>query len=253
MMAAAVLTACSWLQTSEQSDDLVLEQPRSLRQQDPHMRRFYELEQEIARLRASNQQLQQQVTAGTAQVAPLVRAAPSSRPAPLVSTEATTYPLVDDVLARIRLQADSAIAAIDRALGALGSSEEAQLAAEPATLPVRVPVLAASDASDSPAQRDNPPPVETVAPPPPRRQYNYSVVYVYAEPQPWHAMWEKLDTANEQDKWRGKSADQTRYFIYVGAYLHQPQAETRQQQLLTLVGERPDVRERAPDSALAAN
>ena len=85
-----------------------------------------------------------------------------------------------------------------------------------------------------------------------KHRYNYSVVYVYPEPQPWDEMWVRLEEANEPDKWRGSNAARTRYFIYVGAYFSEQDAEQRREALFSLVGERPDMRAREQNVALAA-
>ncbi|OUR86635.1 hypothetical protein A9Q81_28340, partial [Gammaproteobacteria bacterium 42_54_T18] len=47
-------------------------------------------------------------------------------------------------------------------------------------------------------------------------QFNYSVVYSYPEVTPWNSMWNVLDVADINDKWRGVNKRKPAYFIYVG-------------------------------------
>ena len=77
------------------------------------------------------------------------------------------------------------------------------------------------------------------------QQFKYSVIYRYTIEEPWTQMWKKLEDANEQDKWRGVSKGKSSYFIYVGVYLREDEALNRQQYLLGLTGEKPDLRKRA--------
>ena len=87
-----------------------------------------------------------------------------------------------------------------------------------------------------------------------QQRYNYSLVYTYAQPQPWNAMWERLEALEETDKWRGSNPAKPSYFIYVGAYLRQQDARKRHDQLAALVGEGPELRPNpAQASALASN
>lgn len=75
-------------------------------------------------------------------------------------------------------------------------------------------------------------------------RYNYSVVYVYPEIQPWFDMWDILNNAGITDKWRGKNDAKQTYFIYVGAYYTSTPAKKRQDSLLAITGEKPEVRVR---------
>ncbi|PCJ34470.1 MAG: hypothetical protein COA99_14600 [Moraxellaceae bacterium] len=80
--------------------------------------------------------------------------------------------------------------------------------------------------------------------------FNYSVVYTYPESTPWSDMWQILDDANEVDKWRGNNPVKSTYFIYVGAYFSEIDAVNRQENLLAVTGEQPDLRAREIDSAI---
>ncbi len=84
-------------------------------------------------------------------------------------------------------------------------------------------------------------------------QFNYSVVYSYPEVTPWNSMWNVLEDADINDKWRGVNKRKPAYFIYVGAYFSERDAENRQQNLLTVTGEEPFLRKRAINRAIAAN
>lgn len=214
---------------------------RTVADQDPYWRRFYELEQEIAKLKASNARLQQQVEP----VDPVFTAAASQ---PEVSVQDNS--VVEDVLSRVRHQADRAIAAIDRAMtaladtGTLPKSELNPVASAQVNIPDIQGNLIRNDEGEVVRQ--------TTYSEARKARYNYSVVYVYPEPQLWNDMWDKLEAAQERDKWRGVNPDRSRYFIYVGAYYNQLDAEQRQEALFSLVGERPDMRERVQNHALAA-
>jgi len=84
-------------------------------------------------------------------------------------------------------------------------------------------------------------------------RFNYSVVYSYPEVIPWNSMWNVLEDADINDKWRGVNKRKPAYFIYVGAYVSERDAENRQQNLLTVTGEEPFLRKRAINRAIAAN
>ena len=83
--------------------------------------------------------------------------------------------------------------------------------------------------------------------------YNFSVVYTYPAVEPWNQMWQVLDDANEQDKWKGVNQNKPSYFIYVGAYVNELDAMNRQNNLLSITGEEPVIRKRAINRAVAAN
>ena len=75
-------------------------------------------------------------------------------------------------------------------------------------------------------------------------EYNFSVVYVYDEQPPWDGMWNTLEEAGEEDKWRGINRRKHTYFIYVGAYNTKKIASNRQVNLDLLTGESPSIRAR---------
>ncbi|MBV1920843.1 MAG: hypothetical protein KUG73_09190 [Pseudomonadales bacterium] len=86
-----------------------------------------------------------------------------------------------------------------------------------------------------------------------KSRFNYSVVYSYPDASPWSAMWNALESADVNDKWRGVNKRKPAYFIYVGAYVNERDAANRQQNLLTVTGEEPLLRKRAINRAVAAN
>ena len=155
-----------------------------------------------------------------------------------------------EVLARVQQQADKAIAAIDQAMQKLSRPQP-----EVKTIAIEQPDTHSST-SDISGQldRDDDGKVvgQTTYSAARKNRYNYSVVYIYPEPQPWNAMWDKLEQAHEQDKWRGFNPDRSSYFIYVGAYFRQADARERQDNLMALVGEKPNLRERSAHQTLAA-
>ncbi len=242
--AASILSACALLQPFEGKTTQEGYFPaKSVADQDPYWRRFYELEQEIARLKASNARLQQQIAPADSVY---------TAPAPQPDVKVEDPPLVDNVLDRVRQQADRAIAAIDRAMESLAVSTAPEVRPEVAietSTPDSAPDIQGNLIRDKSGDVIK----QTTYSESRRARYNYSVVYVYPEPQPWNDMWAKLEDANEKDKWRGFNPDKTRYFIYVGAYYNQMDAEQRQEALFTLVGERPDLRERLQNQTIASN
>lgn len=243
---AVFLSACVLLQPFEgRSTQEGYFPPRSVEHQDPYWQRFYELEREIALLKASNARLQQQI----APVQPVYTAA--AAPAEVEVGE-YSHSAASRVLDRMRVQADRAIAALDRAIASL--SEPAVVASPTVITAQAFPVrVGTADIQGNLIRNDSGEVIsQTTYSGSRKARYNYSVVYVYPEPQPWNAMWQKLEDANEKDKWRGVNADKTRYFIYVGAYFSQLDAQQRQEALFALVGERPDMRARVQESALAA-
>ncbi len=86
-----------------------------------------------------------------------------------------------------------------------------------------------------------------------KSRFNYSVVYSYPDASPWNAMWNALESADVNDKWRGVNKRKPAYFIYVGAYVNERDAANRQQNLLTVTGEEPLLRKRAISRAIAVN
>lgn len=246
---ATTLSACALLQPFEGRTTREGYFPtQSVEHKDPYWQRFYELEREIAQLKASNARLQQQLA--PAEPVYLAAAAPAA-------VEVGDYSTAPSVLDRVREQADRAIAALDRAIASLSAPAIEPRAVESspvvATAPASSNVGRSSDIQGNLIRNDDGEIVsQTTYSESRKARYNYSVVYVYPEPQPWDAMWQKLEDADEKDKWRGVNADKTRYFIYVGAYFSQLDAEQRQQALFALVGERPDMRARVQEHAIAA-
>ncbi|MEZ5508574.1 MAG: hypothetical protein R3F47_01550 [Gammaproteobacteria bacterium] len=238
---AATLSACALLEPLKGDTTRHGYFPsKNLSDQDPYWARFYELERQIAELQASNQRLQQQL-------APAEDVSLSAAPAPEVMVEVP--PMVDGVLERMRTQADLAIAAIDRAIAALSGADNGAGDGSNVAAQVNIPAIQGNLLRDDEGRIVK----QTTYSESRKARYNYSVVYVYPEPKPWNEMWDRLESANEQDKWRGVNGDRTRYFIYVGAYYSQLDAEQRREALFTIVGERPDLRERVQDHALASN
>lgn len=238
---AATLSACALLEPLQGNTTRHGYFPtKSLAEQDPYWARFYELERQIAELQASNKRLQQQLTPADGV---------TTAAAPLPDVRIETPSAVDGVLDRVRTQADLAIAAIDRAIASLSEATPASKEATPVTAQVNIPAIQGNLVRDDEGRIVK----QTTYSESRKARYNYSVVYVYPEPKPWNDMWDRLESANEQDKWRGVNNERTRYFIYVGAYYSQLDAEQRRDALFALVGERPDLRERVQDHALASN
>ncbi len=207
-------------------------EPRTVADQDPYWERFYALEQEIARLKAKLNDSEE----------------PPESKSMLMPADQSD--VADEFLARLRQKADKAVLAIDQAIASLDQS------------PVEQPPQPVVEAHDSPqiaiagaVQRGEQGDVVGQVTRTQSRQaaYNYSLVYVYQEPQPWNEMWERLEQANEQDKWRGSNPAKPSYFIYVGAYYRESDARERHDSLMALLGEGPEMRANVQSSALASN
>lgn len=223
-----LLSACSLFHSSFGSKPIV-DESRDLTIQDPHWRRFYELEQEIA-------QLKSRLNATSAETS---KTSIQSNQEP--STAQSTGDS-DAFLTNLRVQTEKAVAAIDSAIESLETAS---------TEPEQDAPSAAIAGSLRRGEQGKV--LQQVTHTQPRQPaYNFSVVYVYAEPQPWDDMWQRLEDANEQDKWRGFNPNKLSYFIYVGAYLRQSDAENRQRSLLTAVGQGPELRANHHDGMLAA-
>lgn len=223
-----LLSACSLFHSGFGSKPIV-DAPRDLTIQDPHWRRFYELEQEIA-------QLKSRLNAKSAQV---------SKTSIQSNQESSTTSLNGDsdaFLMALRAQTSKAVAAIDSAIESLEKDpvDDGQTQ-PPANI---VGSLKRGQQGKVLQQVDH---TQTR-----QSTYNFSVVYVYREPQPWNDMWQRLEDSQEQDKWRGFNPDKLSYFIYVGAYLRQEDAEKRQHALLASVGEGPELRANHRSGMLAA-
>jgi len=239
-------------------------EPKSAVNQDPYWQRFYELEREIAQLK---DQLGRK-DAG-AQPAALESSAQSEQSATATTDPAETGSTTEEFLTGLKLQADRAVKVIDDVL--------ASLMREPATEPQLQTVTAVEAYPDSyidqyaTKESANPSSAQVAAAGSVQRspsgevvsqvtysqerqaKYNYTLVYIYPEPQPWNAMWDRLEAANEQDKWRGFNPDKLTYFIYVGAYLREQDARERYDMLATSFGEGPEMRVHAQSTALASN
>ncbi|MAR92498.1 MAG: hypothetical protein SV765_07700 [Pseudomonadota bacterium] len=212
----------------------------SVARQDPYWQRFYELEQKIAELQAR------------------LRTAPG----PVTETESDRDEPPGNpgaaFLERLRGRTDQALARLDAAIAALTPAPDRSLADsnEPAAVVRSAPPTAAPAAVAGSLQRNQAGKVvqQTNRSQSRQQRYNYSLVYTYAQPQPWNAMWERLEALEETDKWRGSNPAKPSYFIYVGAYLRQQDARKRHDQLAALVGEGPELRPNpAQASALASN
>lgn len=246
----SLLSACTLF--AEFGQEPVEREPRSVATQDPHWQRFYELEQQIAQLR---QQLDSKPN-------PEKQAASTENTEENSAVSATKK--AEAFLADLKSKADKAISSINNALVALEKQPETQQV-EAHQIAIVTPEAEANDenkvSSASPQvsiagvmQRDEAGEVvQQVTYTQPRQPaYNYSVVYVYPEPQPWNDMWDKLEEAEEQDKWRGSNPAKPSYFIYVGAYLRQEDALKRQEFLLSNLGEGPQLRSNIRNTAIAA-
>jgi len=237
-VAVGLLAGCSLFGEFVPTEDQGYFQPKSAATQDPYWQRFYELEQEIARLKAKMGE-------------PSTPA--STQPSPRASDS-----IAQDFLARLQQQADQAVQVIDNAIASIDKLPTQQVSQ--ATLPAEQADYAVAEISPQVAvagsvQRNREGEVVTQVTYTQSRQpqYNYSLVYIYPEPKPWNDMWDKLEAANEQDKWRGSNPDKPSYFIYVGAYLYEGDAVKRHDSLVTILGEGPQVRTNVQSAALAAN
>lgn len=208
---------------------------RNMAEQDPYLQRFYELEREIERLRSSNARLQRRLSS----IGPTERSTASPIHTVDDAITPTASGFADDILGRVREQTDRALVALDHAMARLAEA----------------PIISPTSSADIHGQlirnADGEVISQTTQSESRKARYNYSVVYVYPDPQPWNEMWERLEAANEKDKWRG--SNRNRYFIYVGAYYNQRDAEQRQQALFSLLGERPDMRIREQNILVAQN
>lgn len=264
--AAVTLSACSYFSdTDETNAGNGYFEPKSIADQDPYWKRFYELEAEIVNLKSQLQRREdtrQQQGAGEMPQATL-----QHTPAEFGSgASGNELSVADSFLDRIRKQADDALAVIDSALAAIDEDEapRQQLAGRGAvqerTQEAGVQQYGVSKHSRRVAvagslQRNETGDVVVQNTHSQQRQsaYNFSLVYVFPEPRPWNAMWERLEEANEQDKWRGYNPDRLSYFIYVGAYLYERDAVKRQNALDLAMGESPEIRANAQPTSLAAN
>lgn len=229
-----LLSACSLLgsfgyEPAEPAD-------RNVAKQDPYWQRFYELEQEIAQLRLQLDKKSPEAASSE----------PTDKLIATAANEQNSASRADAFLERLRASTDTAIASIDRALASIQKTAKPTLASDHEVVdePNYSEPQVENDIVAGSLQRGSEGEVvsQVTYSQPRQAAYNYSVVYVYPEPQPWDEMWAKLEQAQELDKWRGSNPDKPSYFIYVGAYLKQADAIERQQMLMGLVGEGPELR-----------
>lgn len=237
-VAVSLLAGCSLFGEFAPAEDQGYFEPKSAAAQDPYWQRFYELEQEIARLKA--------------------KLGEPSTPVAAQANPQASESVADDFLARLRQKADQAVKVIDKAIASIDQLPAQQPSQDPAPsheVDYAVTEISPQVAVAGSVQRNREGDVVTQVTYTQSRQpqYNYSLVYIYPEPKPWNDMWDKLEAANEQDKWRGSNPDKPSYFIYVGAYLHEGDAVKRHDSLVTILGEGPQVRTNVQSAALAAN
>lgn len=239
----SILAGCSLFGEYAPAEEKGYFEPKSAATQDPYWQRFYELEREIAQLKAHmNQPVAQQA-----------------------SSAASTQSAAQQFLEKLRQKTDRALSTIDQAIASIDSLP--QKPAEEADLIVQTHMPEPMQAVDYGVAEISPQVavagslhrntegavVEQVTYSQSRQpRYKYSLVYVYPEAQPWNEMWDRLEAANEQDKWRGSNPEKPSYFIYVGAYLREIDAMKRHDTLATILGEGPEMRTNVQSTALAA-
>lgn len=234
------------------------------------MQRFEELQQRIEALERENHRLRSPKSSGKRG---RLGAATAIVPHKVVEADES-----ESIISQVKLKVSQAVLAIDNILSqlntaslsddekAVGETKKHDVADQQAYAQSNLVASLSSPASDSVGvtpsnqvngilERDGQGGVvkSTTYMPAAERQYNFSVVYSYPEETPWNAMWHTLEEANEQDKWRGVNRNKPAYFIYVGAYVSERDATNRQQNLLTLTGQAPDLRKRAINRAIASN
>lgn len=225
--AVMVISACSLLGEFEstQSPSKPYFKTKSVAEIDPYWQRFYQLEQEIAQLKLKLK----------------------DRPSPALAIESSNNQS-DAIIHKLRAHASKALSAIDNAIAAIDDSAIEQV---PAANERRSPRVAIAGAMERDADGAV---VKQITYSQPRQpQYNYSLVYVYPEPQPWNDMWARLESVKEEDKWRGSNPSKPSYFIYVGAYIQENDALARQENLMAAVGAGPELRSKINNVSLAAN
>jgi hypothetical protein len=221
-------SGCAWYQSLEWTHQAREDQfpKRSLRDQTPEMQRFYQLQERIDVLEAKvRKQDEADAVDGNARA--------------------------EQVLSYVRERTRAAIALIERLLEQMEppavsdsdlkqtsvvSSEPVPVAADESGEPVEKPAIAGALDRDDQGR--------VVGSTADGNRYNYSVVYVYPEIQPWFDMWALLDENGVSDKWRGQNLEKDTYFIYVGAYYTESPARNRSNSLLSLTGMRPEIRTR---------
>jgi len=215
--------------------------PKSAATQDPYWQRFYELELEIASLKAQLGSPQSGAGGSSASGSLASSAKPAANQA------------ADEFLDRLRSKTDKAIQVIDQVIASL--EQQGQVGEPSEAVDYGVTSINSQVAVAGRVQRTDDGSVvgQSTHSQPRQSGYNYSLVYVYPEPRPWNEMWEKLEAANEQDKWRGSNPEKPSYFIYVGAYIKESDAISRHDNLVSLLGEGPEMRANVRTSALASN
>jgi len=185
------------------------------------------------------------------------RKVPVNREVPVTASLQQYVPAEPETttLAEATQNANNAVANLDQMIASLGQVElPADNKAEIAQS-AEQQVQAEIDQQASVLEPFVPTPEEAAYAPVPEETpvpYNYTVVYSYSAPEPRDEMWVQLEEAGEQDKWRGVNLRKPAWFIYVGAYYSKRDAIDRQQMLLSMVGENPELRNRARNHAVAA-
>lgn len=227
---------------------------------DSYLMRFDELQQRIEALERENHRLRSPKGVRNGRTMQHNNAISAITPHKLPEPDKD---LQNSVIEQVKLKVSQAVLAIDNVLSQLaqassnsGDNQESELVASLETTGSVVKAMESSINSVSGSLGRN---AEgdvvrstTKIPNSPTR-FNFSVVYSYPEATPWNNMWRILEDANEKDKWRGVNKETPAYFIYVGAYISERDAMSRQQNLLTVTGEEPLLRKRAINRAIASN
>lgn len=224
------VSGCAWYQGLEvrYSDRESSFGKRSVRTQDPYVEKFYRLQERIEKL---EKKLHKQ---------PIQKANSAKQPA---TTFYAINKRAEEAIAYIKAKTQTAIGKIDALIERIDNKNHTDTVTPSAQLAV-----ANGDVSGV-LERDNQ--GKVVGSTTDGNRYNYSVVYVYPETQPWFDMWELLNEAGVNDKWRGENKRKHTYFIYVGAYYAEKPAEKRKHSLLQLTGKAPEVRIREGYRAVA--
>ncbi len=215
--------------------------PKRTSRQDPELQRFYELQQRIDELEARLENKE------AALIAPRNPGLSGNAQEQGFKARATA---AESALAYVKQKTRSAIALIDNLLAQMEPAEQVEKAHEPQSIAqpeAKTPepmVLARADDAAIAGTLERDDQGEVVRSTSDGNRYNYTVVYVYPETQPWFDMWALLDENGVQDKWRGQNTEKQTYFIYVGAYYTESPAQKRSDRLLSLTGARPDIKVR---------
>lgn len=210
---------------------------RSVSGQDPYWQRFYELEKEIAVLRSDMKQVDRLNN-------------------PDNVSKSVADGSVDDFLQRLDEQTSKAFDLIDQAITLLDKYELYEItSADKTDERYAIARLSPNIGAVGRIRRDDNGIVTGQSNQRQFRknQYNFSLVYVYPEQASWEVMWNRLEQANERDKWRGSNPEKLSYFIYVGAYVRESDAINRKSYLLGMLGEEPQMRPRTQTVTVASN